>query len=37
MATAAIDLDAIPMATHERFMRLAIDEAHKNRRSRSVR
>ena len=30
MATAAIDLDAIPMATHERFMRLAIDEAHKN-------
>ena len=30
MATAVIDLDAIPMATHERFMRLAIDEAHKN-------
>ena len=30
MATAPIDLDAIPMATHERLMRLAIDEARKN-------
>jgi tRNA(adenine34) deaminase len=30
MAAAPIDLNAIPMATHERLMRLAIDEARKN-------